>query len=182
MFQTLQQLLGTAVMERFILVLNHVLTAEPVAVERLKRHAGRCIRLQLSGWPSLLPALPELAFTVTRAGLIEWCAAGAPPEPDLCVTIDASNPARMVARGIGGQRPPVDVAGDAGLAADVSWLIDNLRWDAADDIARVIGPGAAHELARIGRLLADGLRDAVGRFRTLASRARGDARPERPAR
>jgi ubiquinone biosynthesis protein UbiJ len=182
MLHTLQQLLGTAVMERFVLVLNHVLAAEPVAVQRLKPHAGRCIRLQLSGWPSLLPPLPELAFTVTPAGLIEWCATGAPPAPDLCVTIDASNPARLVARGIAGQRPPVDVAGDAGLATDVSWLIDNLRWDLQEDLARLIGPAPAHELARVGRLFADGLRDAVAAFGTLASRARGDARPEPPVR
>jgi ubiquinone biosynthesis protein UbiJ len=182
MLHTLQQLLGTAVTERFVLVLKHVLASEPVAVERLRPHAGRCIRRQLSGWPSLLPPLPELAFAVTPAGLIEWCGAGAPPEPDLRVTLDASNPARVVARGITGQRPPVDVAGDAALANDVSWLIDNLRWDLQDDLARIVGPGPAHQLAQIGRVFADGLRDAVAAFGTLAARARGDARAEPPVR
>jgi ubiquinone biosynthesis protein UbiJ len=182
MLHTFQQLVGTALMERFVLALNHVLAAEPAAVERLRVHAGRSICLHLTGWPSLLPPLPELAFVVTPAGLVEWHSAGPTGEPDLRVTLDASNPARLVAQGLTGQRPPVDIAGDSRLAADVSWLIDNLRWDIQDDLARVIGPAAANELARVGRTLAGGLRDAVAALGTLAARARGEPRPEPPAR
>jgi ubiquinone biosynthesis accessory factor UbiJ len=182
MLHTLQQLVGTALMERFVLALNHVLAAEPAAVARLRIHAGRSICLHLTGWPSLLPALPELSFAVTPAGLIEWLSAGPLADPDLRVTLDASNPARLVAQGLSGKRPPVDIAGDSRLATDVSWLIDNLRWDMQDDLARIVGPLAANELARVGRTLAGGLRDAVAALGTLAARARGEPRPEQPVR
>jgi ubiquinone biosynthesis protein UbiJ len=185
MLHTLQALVSTTLMERFTLALNHVLAAEPAAVQRLTPHAGRCIRVQLDGWPTLLPALPQLAFRVTPAGLVEWCDGTPAPDADLLVTMDASNPARMLAQGLAGQRPVVDVAGDARLATDVSWLMDNLRWDIQDDLARVVGPGAANELARFGRMFAGGLRDAVNTLSSLAARARGGAAgggPEQPLR
>ena len=182
MLHTFQQLVGTALMERLVLALNHVLGAELAAVRRLQVHAGRSIRLHLTGWPSLLPPLPELTFLITPAGLLEWCSAGLGRDADLSVTLDASNPARLMAQGLAGKRPPVDIAGDSQLATDVSWLIDNLRWDIEDDLARVVGPVAARELSRVGRVLAAGLRDAVASLSALAARARGEPRPEQPAR
>jgi ubiquinone biosynthesis protein UbiJ len=177
MLQALQQLAATAFMERSTLWLNHVIAGEMVAVQRLRPHAGRRIRLQPSGWPSLLPALPELSFTVTPAGLLEWTPAPAATAVDLELTLDASNPARSVVEGLAGRRPVVGIVGDSALAADVSWLMDNLRWDLQDDLARLIGDGPAHELGRLGGRLAAGLREAVG---ALASVARRDRREPSP--
>ncbi|HEV7914185.1 MAG TPA: hypothetical protein VGP22_10475 [Albitalea sp.] len=176
MLQTLQQLAGTAFMERFTLWLNHVIAAESAAVQRLRPHAGRCMRLQLTGWPSLLPPLPELTFAVTPAGLLEWTPLPTTAHPDLQLSIDASNPARSVVEGLAGQRPAVAVIGDAALATDISWMMDNLRWDAQDDLARFVGVGPAHELARIGGKLAAGLRDGVGTLAGFTQRATGAGR------
>jgi ubiquinone biosynthesis protein UbiJ len=170
MFETLQQLASTAFMERFTLWLNHVIASEAVAVRRLAPHTGRSIRLQATGWPSLLPPLPELSFVVTPAGLLEWTPNQPARTPDLELTVDASNPARSVMEGLAGRRPAVGIVGDAALATDVSWLMDNLRWDVQDDLARFIGPGPAHELARIGVTLATGLREALGTLADLAQR------------
>jgi ubiquinone biosynthesis protein UbiJ len=173
MLDTLQQLAATAFVQRATLWLNHVLSGEEAAVQRLRPHAGRCIALQLDGWPPLLPVLPALHFVVTPAGLLEWMGGDQPlPDADLRLTVDASNPARSIVQGLAGERPAVEVSGDAVLAADVSWLMDNLRWDAQDDLARVIGAGPAHELARIGGKLAGGLRAAVSSLAGLAARER----------
>ena len=72
MFQSLQTLVQGAVMERLTLLINHVLSAEPVAMTRLQRHSGSTVLIGFKGWPSLLPALPVVAFHVTPAGLVEW--------------------------------------------------------------------------------------------------------------
>jgi ubiquinone biosynthesis protein UbiJ len=167
MFSALQQLAASAFMERLTLWLNHVIAGEDAAVQRLRPHAGRLVRLEISGWPALLPPLPELSFGITPAGLLEWNAT-APAPPDLVVVVDASSPVQRMLEGLAGQRPPVSVSGDAALASDMSWLMDNLRWDVQDDLARVVGPGPAHELARIGGTLAAGVRDTL---RTLAGLA-----------
>jgi len=168
-------------MERCTLLANHVIASEPVAAQRLAPHAGRCIQWGLRGWPSVLPPLPDLAFVVTPAGLLEWCGPEGGRQADLLVSVDMSNPARVLAKGLTGERPQVDVSGDAGLAADVSWLIDNLRWDVQDDLARIVGQPAANELARVGTVLAAGLRTAAQTVAGFAARAAG-AGPEQPGR
>jgi len=170
MLDSLQQLAGAAFMQRLTLWLNHVLASEDAAVARLRPHAGRCVLLHMTNWPSLLPPLPELIFLITPAGLLEWTSNGNACPPDLRVSVDASNPALSMMHSLAGRRPAVEIAGDAALAADVSWLMDNLRWDVQDDLARVVGPGPAHELARIGGKLASGMREALASLADLVTR------------
>lgn len=180
MLDTLRQLASQAFMQRLTLWLNHVLAGEEVAMQRLRPHAGRCIRLQMNGWPALLPPVPELAFTITPAGLLEWNGDTVPATVDLSVNVDASNPALAMARGLSGERPSVEISGDAALATDVSWLMDNLRWDVQDDLARIVGEAPAHELARIGQRLAAGLREAVTALAGIATRVAGSAQGPGP--
>ena len=185
MFHTLNTLLGTAAMERATLLVNHVISAEPAAVARMKGHAGRSIRLHFEGWPTVLPPWPPTAFKVTPAGLLEWCGADsaapdsrAPASPaatdaDLRVNIDASNPALNLAQALMGERPRVDVAGDAAFAADLNWLFDNLRWDVQDDLERIVGAAPAREIARVAGGVAKGLRQAVQAMGSVAKQTRG---------
>ncbi len=161
MLHTLKLQFGEALMERLTLVVNHVLNAEPAAAQRLKPHAGRCIQLHFAGWPRLLPPPPSGAFVVTPAGLLEWSLEGV-AAPALRVTVDASNPAfGLIGMMTGSRRPSIDVAGDAAFATDLNWLIDNLRWDVEDDLARVVGAAPAHQIARLGRGFARALRAAA---------------------
>jgi len=169
MFNGLNLMLGNAMIERATLLVNHVLGSEAVAMERLRGHAGRCIQLQFGGWPSMLPPLPNTAFRVTPAGLVEWCGADVPPDADLRVTVDASNPALAMAQALTGERPKVDVAGDAAFATDLNWLFDNLRWDVQDDLARLVGQAPAREIARVAGGIAAGMREAVRAFGGLVA-------------
>ena len=155
-------MLAPAVLERMTLVLNHVLGSETVATDRLRPHAGRTLALQLTGWPSLLPRPPALAWRVTPAGLLEWCGSAQGAPSDLSVNLDAANPALLLARMVGGEAPAVQIDGDAQLAGDVSWLITNLRWDVAADLERLFGPVVAQQLHRLGSALAGALRGALG--------------------
>ena len=175
MFHTLYSLFGHAAIERLTLVANHVIGSEPVATERLRAHAGRCMQFHIEGWPSPLPPWPPLAFRVTPAGLIEWCGDDVPAEPALRVAIDAANPALAVAQALAGQRPKVDVSGDAAFATDLNWLFDNLRWDVQDDLARVVGAAPAREIARVAGGVAAGVREAVRTLTGLVTRGRDSA-------
>jgi ubiquinone biosynthesis protein UbiJ len=172
MIHALQTLLAPALMEKLVLVVNHVLGAEPAATRRMKPHAGRIIRLGMQRWPSLLPAPPELAFRVTPAGLIEWCGGpDAPADADLWLRVDAANPLLLMARGAAGEMPAVDIDGDAQLAGDVNWLLQNLRWDVAADLEGVFGPALAHSMHRLGSMLARALRSALQGAAGVAARA-----------
>ncbi len=161
MLQSVRSLVLPAALQRLTLLVNHLLSAEPVALERLLPHNGKRLRVEFVDWPALLPAPPVAMFQVTPAGLLEWCgqgdaAADAPAELQLGVA--AANPALLMARLAAGERPDVVVQGDAQFAADVNWLADNLRWDLEADLARVVGPLPARQLAGLGAMLAAGLR------------------------
>ena len=93
MLQNLNALLAPALMDRLVLVVNHVIAAEPQAMSRLLPHRGRVLRLELLQLPRLLPAPPPLAFRITPAGLVEWCRD--PVDADLRVRLDAPNPAAL---------------------------------------------------------------------------------------
>jgi len=162
MLHSLNALLAPALMERLVLVVNHVLSAEPAATGRLQAHAQRVIQVQMIGWPALLPAPPSLAFQITPAGMLEWCGGSdKAPEADLAVRVEAANPLALMARAMAGDKPAVDIDGDAQLAADVNWLLQNLRWDISSDLERSFGPSLAYPLHRLGSALAKALRTAL---------------------
>ena len=161
MLQALSTLLAPAVLERLTLVLNHVLGSEAVATDRMRPHAGRTLVLQLLSWPGLLPPPPPLVWRVTPAGLLEWAGLDAGASGELMMRVDASNPAALLARALAGERPALQIEGDAQLAADVGWLLQNLRWDVAADLERLFGRTGAHQLHQLGRALARGLRSAL---------------------
>lgn len=171
MLQNLQSLLVPAVLERLVLVVNHVLGAEPAAPARLVPHSGRTIELELQGWPSLLPRLPRLQWRITPAGLLEWGGMEPLAAADLGVRVDAANPALLFARTLAGEPPRLAIAGDAQLATDIQWLVDNLRWDVEADLERLFGPVVAAQLGRMGSALARGLRGLARGAVERASRA-----------
>jgi ubiquinone biosynthesis protein UbiJ len=171
MLHSLNTLLAPALMERVVLVVNHVLGAEPVAMQRLQPHSGRIVGVQLQDWPTLLPMPPELSFRITPAGLLEWCGrTELPAAADLGVRVDASNPVLLTARALTGEPPAVHIDGDAQLAAEVNWLLQNLRWDVGADLQRLVGPAIAQPLQQLGSALARALRGALQRAPGLAPR------------
>ena len=170
MLHSLKNQLGDAAIDRLTLLVNHLLAAEPAASHRLSGHVGRSLEVRLASWPAPLPSIAPIRFCITPAGLLERLEGPGSVVPDLQITVDASNPALAAAQALMGVRPRVDVAGDAALAADLDWLFDNLRWDAEDDLARVVGPIPAREIARIGGAIATALRGAARTVGGLAAR------------
>jgi ubiquinone biosynthesis protein UbiJ len=186
--QAWAQPLAEAAVARLALFINHVLASEAIATQRLQPHAGRVLAVQMKNWPAVLPPWPPLVFRITPAGLMEWAGAGADAvaaeAADLRVSLDASNPALLMwqtmASQFGQPRPAMEVAGDAALAADVSWLADNLRWDLEDDLARLVGDGPAHELARWGAWVAEALRGVASGATAMAAKAGGAGKSGQP--
>ncbi|MEO8524490.1 MAG: hypothetical protein ABI460_07215 [Caldimonas sp.] len=178
MFEAMKALAERSVMERLVLLLNHVISAEPQAMERLRAHAARTLRFEFEGWPSLLPAPSAIAFVVTPPGLVEWIETPGDAPFDLRVAIEASNPALAFAKFVVGERPSLRVEGDAAFASDLNWLIENLRWDVQDDLARLVGDAPAREIGRFGGALAKAIREAA---RSIDGFARRADRPGAPS-
>jgi ubiquinone biosynthesis protein UbiJ len=164
-----QDLWLPAVRNRMVLFANHVLTGCPPAVERLRAHVGKVVRVDVSGWPGLIPVPPPLTLRVTPAGLFE--AVEAPEEstvtPDLQVKLDASEPAKVAGNVFKGGLPPMSIDGDGALAADVNWIAQNVRWDPAADAERFFGPTLAEAVSRANAQFAqvgEQVKNAVGQL------------------
>lgn len=180
MLSNLQALMVPPVIERLVLLINHVLQSEPAAMARLAPHAGRIIAVEVMRWPSLLPSPPPLHVRITPPGLLEWCGVAERPAPDLSVQIDASNPALLAMSTLAGDPPRLEIAGDAALATDVQWLVDHVRWDVEADLDRLFGPLVARQLGRLGSALAAGLRTLARGATELAARSPFRAPPRTP--
>ena len=99
----------------------------------------------------------------------------------MTVQLDASNPALLFTRSLAGDPPPLTIGGDAALATDVQWLVDNLRWDVEADLERLFGPVVARQLGRMGSSLAAALRGLVRRTPWTQTARDGEPRTNRPA-
>jgi ubiquinone biosynthesis accessory factor UbiJ len=170
MLNTFTTTLSASTIERITLLLNHVITSEPIASTRLKTHAHCSIELAYAKWPTMLPALPELVFQITPAGLLEWLGSGeqsTPVKADLKISVNAANPMSLIGQWLVGTRPQISIEGNSALAADISWLIENLRWDIEDDLAKIIGAGMAHQLCTVGRRISTGFTKALHTLQKL---------------
>jgi len=135
---------------RLVLFLNHVLYSEPEAMRRLARQKGQRIELV---WQKI-----QLQLQATPAGLLERCQFEG---FDLRLTVTDESPLDVLTALARGDKPRVRIEGDVQLAAEVNWLIDNVRWDAEEDLARLVGDAPAHTLAQLGRQALAAIRSFV---------------------
>ena len=133
---------------RLVLLLNHVLGQEPEAMARLVRQRGRVVELSWREW--------HLRLQATPAGLLEQAPEGAVAH--LTLVIAEESPWVLAQAALRGDKPPVRIAGDVQLAAEVNWLADHVRWDLEEDLARLLGDAPAHALVNGGRQAAAALR------------------------
>ena len=140
------------VQQRMVLFLNHVLMQEKEATDRLVRQKGRVARVQ---W-----RVYSMALVITPAGLFNLAAEGAVPDLQLHVT--ETSPLSLAQVALRGDKPSIRIEGDVQLAAEINWLVDHVRWDVEEDLARVIGDAPAHTVAQIAGRAAQALRQFVG--------------------
>ena len=134
--------------------LNHLLAREDWARERLVPFAGRTVEFRL-------PPLPEIRLAILETGLV--AAADAASPCDLVVSI----PPAVVQRALAGDEAAVReivIDGDTELARAVEFLFRNLRWDAEEDLSRVVGDIPAHRIAETGRAFVAWQREAGERL------------------
>ncbi len=140
------------VQHRAVLFLNHVLQQEPEAQQRILRQQGKVVQFQ---WRFV-----TMALVATPAGLLDLAPDGA--VPDLTLTVTEESPLGLVRATVRGDKPAVQIVGDVQLAAEVNWLVDHVRWDVEDDLARVFGDVPAHAVGNAARRVVAALRKFVG--------------------
>ena len=139
------------IQQKIVLFLNHVLQAAPEALTRTRTLSGRSVQLR---WQQHV-----LNWVFTPAGLLEHVEQ--PQVADLSLSLGELTPWALIGCLIRGEKPPLRIEGDVQLAAEVNWLIDHVRWEPEEDLARLIGDAPAHTLVQMARRAVDALRRFV---------------------
>ena len=151
------------VQHRAVLFLNHVLQQEPQAQDRLARQTGQVVFFR---WRAI-----SMRVQATPAGLLELAPETAPA--DLTLTVTEASPFALASATLRGDKPAVQIEGNVQLAAEINWLVDHVRWDVEDDLARLIGDAPAHTIGGVARKVTGALRQFIDKAATAkpASRA-----------
>lgn len=116
-------------------VLNHLLAQQEAIRLRLAEHAGRRIRVELS------------PLRVTAVILGDGYAGQTDGEPEATVQLASS---ALIKRATGGTPGAGDVrlSGDSELGLALARILADLRWDAVEDLSRLVGDMAAYRAER----------------------------------
>ena len=136
------------IQRRLVLLINHVLMQEPEAQSRLARQSGRVVEAQWRIFRVRLVATPAVLFDVAPAA----------SQHDLTLTLTEESPCELAQAALRADKPPVRIAGDVQFAAEINWLVENVRWDLEEDLSRIVGDAPAHAIGNAGRRMVQALR------------------------
>lgn len=130
------------VLEGLILgALNHLLEQAAWARRQLSGFAGRRARFEMPPW--------KLAFRVDEQGRL------APADDqavDVTVVLPAGTPL-VALQGMDRAMAAAHVTGNAEFATALSFVLKNLRWDAEEDLSKLVGDIAAHRMVGVSARL-----------------------------
>jgi len=141
-------------------VLNHLLKPEPWARQRLVPHAGKTV---------LFVATPfALGLTIDIEGYVSTAVPEAMAAVRIELPLGAMPGALAAAAGPGGATQAllrkVRLEGDAEFAHAISIVATNLRWDAEEDLSKLVGDAAATRIAAGARGVARQVAAAHGKL------------------
>ena len=132
-----------------ILVLNHLLMDAQWARERLALSTGSTVRIAMPPW--------RLEFAIDADGSVSEAAT---QHPDVVIALPADTPLQALS-GSEALMRKARITGSAELADSLGFVFRNLRWDAEEDLSRVVGDIAAHRLVALTRRFASWHVDAA---------------------
>jgi ubiquinone biosynthesis protein UbiJ len=138
-------------------VLNHLLAQTPGGQEKLAAYAGRHARLAVGA--------VGVAFAIAPDGTL---AGSADTVPAVTLRLPADALLRLPHQGEGVLRE-ARIEGDAALAETLGQVLRSLRWDAAEDLSRMVGDVAAERMVGTAHSLLSASGDLANRFANAGS-------------
>ncbi len=133
--------------------INHVLGQASWAREKLTAFAGHSAQIKLPPF--------EAAFLIAPDGTIAAPAADA--ELEVSISLPATAPL-LALQGKDAVMRAARIKGSAEFAEALGFVIRNLRWDAEEDLSKMVGDVAAHRLVKGSRELATRQQQAAQNF------------------
>lgn len=134
-----------------LLIINHLLAQEPWAQQRVRAQVGKVVALNTAGM--------GLLVQLTEAGTLVLAAPTA--AVDATLTLVPELLPHVLQHGMQAAGQKVHIAGDAELVAALGDVLQHLRWDAEQDLSRVLGDIPARRLVQLAQQFAEKNRQAA---------------------
>ena len=121
-----------------ILAFNHLLKDASWARARLEAFAGRRAQISLPPLSFILEVTADGYFTTGEG------------EAEVVFSLPSGTPL-LALRGLEAVVKEAHVSGPADFADTLGFVLRNLKWDAEEDLSKLVGDMAAHRLAGLGR-------------------------------
>jgi len=128
-------------------LLNHLVNQNSWARAQLQPYSGKAVRFNI-------PPVTTIISVLEDGGLVM---AGEAAQPEATVTVPFSVALRLLANDDAAMTL-VTLEGDTELAAALSRVLRNMRWDYEEDLSQLIGDIPAHQAAELGRNTVTGVR------------------------
>lgn len=119
----------------FLAALGHLLAGAAWARARLAPFAGRSARIEMPPF--------AFCFAIDADGLVR--AGPDAATSDVVIRLPADTPL-LLPRGLDKVMAGASVEGNAEFATELSFVFRHLRWDAEEDLSRLVGDMAAHRI------------------------------------
>lgn len=120
--------------------INHLLAAEPWAQAKLAAHAGKVVRVDTG--------VARLSFRVAGDGLL--ASAGSDASANVTIRMKLAD-LPLMAQHRERAFSYVQIEGDAEFASALSQVAQSVRWEAEEDLSRLVGDIAARRLVQTGK-------------------------------
>lgn len=121
----------------FLAALDHLLGGAQWAQARLKPFAGRCARIEM---PPIV-----FAFEIDANGRVRQNLN--PAMTDVTIRLPSDTPF-LLPQGLEKIMARASVEGNAEFATELSFVFRQLRWDAEEDLSKLVGDITAHRLVQ----------------------------------
>jgi len=139
--------------QAFLSALNHLLKGANWARARLIPFAGRRARFDMPPFAFGFEIAPD-GFVIPN------------PDPeisDVVIRLPADTPF-LLPQGLDRVMAQATVEGNAEFATELSFVFRNFRWDAEEDLSRLVGDIAAHRIVQSANRLVDWQKQAATHF------------------
>ena len=146
--------------------LNHLLTQNNWALERLARFAGKTARFDIAPF--------SFTYTILADGTLRSSDASTSADAQCIIA-----PSLLPRLALHDEKAHAEIRseGDAALLAEIFFLSRNLRWDAAEDLSQVTGDIAAERIMQVLQNTHQQLRESALNFSQAAADYWTEERP-----
>ena len=134
-------------------VFNHLLSQSEWAMRRLAQHAGKTVRFNIAPFSFVYTIQSDGLLSTAEAGVVSANSASETATHTQANATCTFQPSLLPRLALQDKKAVQEIRseGDPALLADIFYLSQHLRWDAAEDLSHLVGDIAAERIVQFAQ-------------------------------